>query len=385
MRILLCIAVIVNVSAFYTKINIQKTVTTNKITTTIATAVKNTTYQNELGYCEPLTVEFIAGLVTKEARQLLDPGSRPQHRYLRYDLYTRLNPYKKQVLLTGDNAALLESNFNAAWPVRFTIHGWNGQTTTCSNAAIKDAYISKGDYNVILVDWSDYSLDINYARVVFEVFEIAEKFNEFARFLHRTTSIPYKDMYLISHSAGCHIAGVAGKLLKPDMYGVIYALDAAGPIHRILDDASRLAPTDALYVESIQTDIALFGFASGNLGHASFYPNWGLGQPHCPNITTMEPDFSCDHFGALYYFVESLQNGKAFGAIKCPNYKSIQEQKCNCGGRSRTCLPQAYMGGDPAVPKRGIYYLSTRNSLPFGYGEWCRMKKPISPTVMRLK
>ncbi|XP_017469969.1 PREDICTED: phospholipase A1 2-like [Rhagoletis zephyria] len=340
-------------------------------------------FQNQLGDCEPFTVEFIAGLVTKKARQILDPGSRPRQRQLRYDLFTRLNPYKREVLLTGDRNRLLASNFNASWPVRFSIHGWNGQTTTCSNAAIKDAYLAKGDYNVILVDWTDYSLDINYIRVVAEIFEIARKFNEFTRFLQSHTAIPFSEMYLIAHSAGCHIAGVAGKLLQPDKYGVIYALDTSGPIHRRLDDKWRLAPMDALYVESVQSDVALFGFPTDNLAHASFYPNWGLGQPHCPNVTTMEPDFTCDHFGALYYFVESLRNPRAFGAIQCKNYQSIESYKCDCDAAQ--CTASAYMGGDPAVPKKGIFYFSTRKTMPFGYGEICRMKRPIKPTIVRIQ
>uniref|UniRef100_A0A0K8V9R2 Pancreatic lipase-related protein 2 n=1 Tax=Bactrocera latifrons TaxID=174628 RepID=A0A0K8V9R2_BACLA len=339
-------------------------------------------FRNQLGYCEPFTVELIAGLVSKEARQIIDPGSRPQQKQLRYDLFTRRNPHTRQVLLAGNRNRLLTSNFNATWPVRLSIHGWNGQTTTCSNAAIKDAYLAKGDYNVILVDWSDYSLDINYFRVVVEISEIARKLNEFTRFLHNQTAVPFSSMYLIGHSAGCHIAGMAGKLLQPDKYGVIYALDSSGPVHRTLDAKWRLAPTDAVYVESIQTDIALFGFPADKLAHASFYPNWGLGQPHCPNVTTMEPDFTCDHFGALYYFVESLQNPSAFGAIKCKNYDSIERSKCGCG--ARWCHATAFMGGDPAVPKKGVFYFSTRATMPFGYGEMCRMKRPIRPTIARI-
>ncbi|XP_036328004.1 phospholipase A1-like [Rhagoletis pomonella] len=344
---------------------------------------KTSKFQNQLGDCEPFTVEFIAGLVTKGARQILDPGSRPRQKQLRYDLFTRLNPYKREVLLTGDRNRLLASNFNASWATRFSIHGWNGQTTTCSNAAIKDAYLAKSDYNVILVDWTDYSLDINYIRVVAEIFEIARKFNEFTRFLQSHTAIPFSEMYLITHSAGCHIAGVAGKLLQPDKYGVIYALDTSGPIHRRLDDKWRLAPMDALYVESVQSDVALFGFPTDNLAHASFYPNWGLGQPHCPNVTTMEPDFTCDHFGALYYFVESLRNPRAFGAIQCKNYQSIESYKCDCDAAQ--CTASAYMGGDPAVPKKGVFYFSTRKTMPFGYGEMCRMKRPMKSTIVRIQ
>ncbi|XP_030378347.1 pancreatic triacylglycerol lipase-like [Scaptodrosophila lebanonensis] len=344
----------------------------------------SSSYRNRLGDCEPFTIEFIAGLIQKKARQLLEPfASLPYKRMLRFELYTRKNPHDHQVLRTGDRSRLTGSNFDAAWPVRFSIHGWNGQTRTCSNAAIKDAYLYKGNFNVVLVDWSDYSLDINYFRVIAELFEMADQINDFARFLHTETGVPYSKMYLIGHSLGCHLAGIAGKRLRPDRYGAIFALDSAGPILNHLNETWHLAPSDAMYVESIQTDLSFFGYRGAHLAHATFFPNWGLGQPHCPNATAMEPDFVCDHFSSLYYFVESLHDDKAFGGFRCKNFKSIVEQKCSCGHEE--CEAQAYMGGEPAVPKRGIYYLSTRPKRPFGYGKTFRMRRALQPTTTRTR
>ncbi|XP_061394448.1 LOW QUALITY PROTEIN: phospholipase A1 member A-like [Musca vetustissima] len=339
--------------------------------------------KNQLGYCEPLTVDFIATLVTKEARQLLIPDLRAAKKHVRFDLYTRRNPYVRQVLKTGDQKGLYESNFNATWPVRISIHGWNGMTTTCSSAAIKDAYLEIGDFNVILVDYSDYSLDVNYFRVIAEVFDIAEQINVFTRFLHKATNYPFEQMYLIGHSYGCHVAGVAGKLLKPSQYGVIYALDTAGPIHQTIAKEWRLTPDAALYVESIQTDTALFGYRGSDLGHASFFPNWGLGQPHCPNVTGTEPEFACDHFGSLYYFTESLRNPYAFGAIRCKNYRNVIEQKCGCVAGAKQCPAEVFMGGEPARRKKGVFYLSTMKRRPYGMGAMCRMRPAIESTVVR--
>lgn len=235
---------------------------------------------------------------------------------------------------------------------------------------------------MILVDWSDYSLNINYLRVIGQILEIATKLNEFTRFIHRYSEFPYENMYLIGHSAAAHIAGMAGKLLYPDRYGVIFGLDGSGPIHRDFNEKWRLSPHDAVYVESIQTDTALFGFPHANLGQASFFPNWGLGQPHCPNVTNMEPYYSCDHFSSIYYFSESILRQRAFGAIKCSNYDAILRQQCGCG--EKQCPAEVFMGGEPATPKKGIFYLSTRPQRPFGYGTQCQMKLPIKPTLMRL-
>ncbi|XP_037958821.1 phospholipase A1-like [Teleopsis dalmanni] len=339
------------------------------------------TYRNQQGHCDPLTVDFLAGLIAKKARELLQPDFGTRKKTVHFDLYTRLNPYVKQRLSSVDHGILMKSHFNASWPIRISIHGWNGQATTCSNAAIKDSYLAKGDFNVVLVDWSEYALNINYVRVINEIYEISQKIMKFTKFLHDTSNVKYSDMYLIGHSLGAHVAGVAGKLLKPHKYGVIYALDTSGPIHKKLNTAWRLTPSDAIYVESIQTDLMVMGFPSASLAHASFYPNWGLRQTHCPNATAMEPQFTCDHFGSLYYFAESVQNNRAFGAIRCNNFQSIMEHKC--GVEYKEYNSKIFMGGEPAVPKSGIFYLSTRKNKPFGYGQAVKMKNPVQPVVMK--
>lgn len=75
-------------------------------------------YKNQVGFCEPLTIEMVASLVTKEIHRLLEPRLRLQAKKLSFDLYTRRNPYERQILNTGDEKALISSHFNSSWPVR---------------------------------------------------------------------------------------------------------------------------------------------------------------------------------------------------------------------------------------------------------------------------
>ncbi|XP_069965809.1 pancreatic triacylglycerol lipase isoform X2 [Bactrocera oleae] len=326
-----------------------------------------------------------------EMRAQLDPSWRASRiKHVRYELYTPQNPYKAQVLLPGDADVLRASYFNTKWPVRISIHGWTGRSTSCSNAAIKDAYLAAGNFNVIMLDWSAISMDISYGRISRQLSEIAKNLLEFTHFLHRVSGIPYETIYLVGHSAGAHIAGLAGKQLKPQRYGVIYALDPAGLVQLPLGEDKRLAPNDAIYTESIHTDITLLGNPSTKLTQAAFFVNWGLGQPHCPNATAAEFDFACDHFAALYYFAESLRQPRAFGATRCRRCCSgsssrfshnrilLDEWDCGCTNVAMTgeCPMTAFMGGEPAVPKNGTFYLSTRSKpQPFGYGETVRIKR----------
>lgn len=265
---------------------------------------------------------------------------------------------------------------------RISIHGWAGKSTSCSNAAIKDSYLGVGNFNVILVDWSAISHDISYPRISQQFTEISAHVVKFIRFLQKESGVRIENIYLIGHSAGSHISGLAGKLLKPQKLGAIVALDPAGLAQLGLPPDYRLAPDDASYVESIHTDTSHLGNPSIELSQASFFPNWGQGQPHCPNATAAEFDFACDHFAALYYFAESIRKPKLFGAIRLAKPKCIKHHNCTCQAAASECLADAYMGGEPVVPKRGVYYLSTKRNLPFGLQNIVRIRQIRKPTFL---
>ncbi|XP_030375811.1 lipase member H [Scaptodrosophila lebanonensis] len=361
------------------------------ITQCLSGFVSGRMFAYERGKCENSIFNALQDMFKMELRAIINPRFRYSNtKLLGYDLYTPLNPYKRQVLRPGDVASLQKSYFNPKWPVRFSIHGWTGKSTHCSNAAIKDAYLSRGNYNVIVVDWSIYSLDISYSRLSKQLSAIAAALVKFVRFLHQTTGAPYEQMYLVGHSAGSHISGLAGKLLKPQRFGAIFALDPAGLSQLNLGPRDRLAPDDAIYVESIHSDITLLGNPSVELSQASFFANWGQGQPQCPNATAAEFDFACDHFAALYYFAQSIRDPKMFGALGCDSQQSITTASCGCrqdnskdSSDKKTCTADGFMGGEPAVPKSGIYYFSTKRQPPYGHGDGLvHMRTPIESTIL---
>ncbi|XP_016979205.1 lipase member H [Drosophila rhopaloa] len=340
------------------------------------------------GKCDISISDVIQAMINTEAGIILGRPRPTQSKLLQYDLYTPLNPEERQFLRPGDISMLQNSHFNPKWPVRVSIHGWAGKSTSCSNAAIKDAYLSRGNYNVIILDWSRQALDISYPRVSKQLPSIAANVAKLLRFLHDNTGVPYEQIYLVGHSAGSHISGLTGKYLKPQRLGAIFALDPAGLTQLSLGPKDRLDVNDALYVESIHTDLTLLGNPSTKLSHASFFANWGLGQPHCPNATATEFDFVCDHFAAMFYFAESVRQPKSFAALRCSTAQSVLSATCNCSGNgsrkhaAQICSGNEFMGGEPAVPKRGIFYLSTRPRSPYGTGDGLvHIRRPRPSTV----
>lgn len=89
-----------------------------------------------------------------------------------FRLFTRSNPTTPQVIVINNHAQLINSNFNVAHPSRFQIHGnlkfhsfeksvsnfkiclgWNGGGHAGTGAAVRNAYLERGDFNVFTVDW----------------------------------------------------------------------------------------------------------------------------------------------------------------------------------------------------------------------------------------
>lgn len=60
------------------------------------------------------------------------------------------------------------------------------------------------------------------------------------------------------------------------------------------------------------------------MAHANYYPNGGGYQPHCPP----PPDWACNHWRVIDYYVESLTTNKFVGR-QCDNYNDFKAGKCN--------------------------------------------------------
>lgn len=260
----------------------------------------------------------------------------------------------RELRISDEREEILRAGFNPRQPTRIIIHGWMSQSRGSFNRDVKNAYLKRGDYNVIIVDWSASATNVNYFAVVKMIEGFGAQVARFTQHLQHTVNANYDDMYLIGHSLGAQIAGAAGKLIQPARYNTIFALDPAGPKFRHRSAEFRVDPTDAKYVESIQT--------SGNLGfleptgNATFYPNYGLYQGRCYYV-------GCSHIRAYKMFAESITTDVGFWGTRCERREP--EWQCN---EEMTPVDLYRMGGEPAQQKSGIFYVKTRTDTPFALG-----------------
>lgn len=81
--------------------------------------------------------------VTVEVEPLFNPEADTA-----FLLFTRSNPTVAQ-RITWTTASIENSNFNRDHPVRVAIHGWNSGPTSGAILSPRDAYLQRGDFNVI--------------------------------------------------------------------------------------------------------------------------------------------------------------------------------------------------------------------------------------------
>lgn len=72
------------------------------------------------------------------------------------------------------------------------------------------AYLSAGDYNVIVIDWSQIASSI-YNTAAGRVKDVAGRVSQFINFMRSNHGLNVGTTTLIGHSLGGHIVGIAAR------------------------------------------------------------------------------------------------------------------------------------------------------------------------------
>ena|SRR5690349_9151318 len=103
-------------------------------------------------------------------------------------------------------------HFNAKLPTVLYISGWTQSPDASTTRALVKAYLKRGDYNILLLDWSDYSVGI-YAAVMIRISKISRLFGrELPKLFDQ--GLNAKFFHCIGHSFGAHSCGIIGRELN---------------------------------------------------------------------------------------------------------------------------------------------------------------------------
>ncbi|XP_055295774.1 inactive pancreatic lipase-related protein 1-like [Sitodiplosis mosellana] len=276
-----------------------------------------------------------------------------------FKLYKRDNPTNFTVLRIDNQRSISNDTlFDPELPTKIHIHGYLAKEEIIDR--YRQVYLSVGDYNFIVVDWLEGAFTLNYFMAKRRVKDVGGRLAELIEALVKY-GMSLKDLTLVGHSLGAHVAGCSAKMLNStEKIGIIIGLDPASVGFDFAEKDKRLAETDADYVQVIHTDITKFGMAKP-MGHADIYPNSGKLQPGCKkrNILTTLFD-KCSHHRSHELFWETLT--ATFIAIKCASYDEITQNRCTFNNVT------TIMGGDiisNTTRPNGTFYLETSKSSPF--------------------
>jgi pancreatic triacylglycerol lipase len=225
---------------------------------------------------------------------------------------------------------------------------------------MRAAYLARGDFNCISIDWGVGAASITYIIARNNVDPAGAVAAQFVEFLESVGGADYNSMTIVGHSLGAHVAGFMGRHTQGRLNTII-GTDPAGVLFSLDNPDGRLDDTDAQYVESIVTNGGTLGFMEP-IGDANFYPNGGSSQPGCGIDITG----ACAHGRSNEFLAESINSVVSnFVSTRCASFAEIQAGTCTSSG------PNINMGGEPSNHGRGaqgVYALTTNAAAPFAQG-----------------
>ncbi|XP_072941193.1 pancreatic lipase-related protein 2-like [Epargyreus clarus] len=279
-----------------------------------------------------------------------------------FRLYTRHNPTVYQNLAIDDDEALFASHINFHDPTVIVFHAFLEEPNFGSGIMLREAYVLRGDTNVIMVDAGRLEAGPWYFTAADNTWYIGRMAAMFIDYLV-ARGLNLSRTHLIGHSLGAHSAAVAGATITSGRVSRITGLDPALPLFNKVSLLQQLDPSDAEFVDVIHTDAGIFGMKRP-VGHVDFYPNGGQSpQPGCelevviPQQLLLNKIF-CSHWRSYQFYSESVLRPASFTASECRTWRDYKHGRC---AAART----QYMGYAADRNSTGIYYLMTHDKSPY--------------------
>ncbi|KAF0746009.1 inactive pancreatic lipase-related protein 1-like isoform X2, partial [Aphis craccivora] len=191
---------------------------------------------------------------------------------------TQNNP---DLLDVTDPESLYNSHFNPKHPVKIIIHGFQGGRNLSPSTDLRNAYFTRGNYNIIIVDYSTLAQIPCLNQVEWAPRFCAMCIAQLANYLaDHPRGVPPDKLHMMGYSVGAHIAGLTSNFINSGKIGRITGLDPTIIFYMSNNRSRDLDPTDAHFVDIIHTAAGILG-QWGPSGHADFYVNGGTSQPGC--------------------------------------------------------------------------------------------------------
>ncbi|KAJ8976339.1 hypothetical protein NQ317_009791 [Molorchus minor] len=267
------------------------------------------------------------------------------------------NPDNSQILVPDDDSSISNSYINFDRPTIMFFHGFLESSTADDARQIKDHYLNRGDYNVIVANNQRLLAGPYYVTAALNTKPIGKYAAYFVDYLvGKGLRLSY--LHIIGMSLGGQIAGYIGKNMKSGKASRITGLDPAGPLFTLRPQNDRLSQGDAEFVDVIHSNAGVFGIKYQS-GDVDIWLNGGTLQPGCTPLETLTRNpgslnelVFCNHFQSYRTYVMSLIDPHAYLTTKCSSYAEYESGRCHLNDK-------AYLGVEVDRNARGNYYVDT--------------------------
>ncbi|XP_065205840.1 pancreatic lipase-related protein 2-like [Planococcus citri] len=278
---------------------------------------------------------------------------------VKFYLFTRDNANKAEVRSMNKSCLPVFKYFKNKKKTKILIHGFGDNVKESYMVpTLKDAFLSRGDFNIIAVDWSNLASKPWYNKAVENTHPVAKHVAAFIDHMSTSTDTKAKNVHLVGFSLGAHVAGMTASNVKSGRIRHITGLDPAYILYSKTPPERRLDSSQADLVEVVHTSGGYVGFEKP-LGHRDFFPNGGVWpQPGC----VIDYAAVCSHRRAYYYYGEAIAKTGSFLSISCESYEHFVNDGCKAD-KNRTIDI-----GDSLYDTRnkGLFYLNTKPESPYG-------------------
>lgn len=102
-------------------------------------------------------------------------------------------------------------NFNKHHPTVLFVFGWMMSADAETSQLVISGFLNRGDYNVLVLDWSDYSVGIYYQAMI-NISKISRLVGQsLKKFFDK--GINANTFHCVGHSFGAHSCGIIGREL----------------------------------------------------------------------------------------------------------------------------------------------------------------------------
>ncbi|CAH2108465.1 unnamed protein product [Euphydryas editha] len=138
---------------------------------------------------------------------------------INFYLFTPEHPYQQWIDVRQKNK-LSAYGWKLSRKNVFIIHGFNGTHSKTPMSYLRDAYLSRKDYNVFMVDWSNLARFPCYLSALSNTKLAGQCTAQLYSFLTQA-GVSAKKITCVGHSLGAHVCGMISNHLTEKQYKII--------------------------------------------------------------------------------------------------------------------------------------------------------------------